>query len=389
MGKGLRFVMLNVRSLWPNIDELRLNFENYDVIGICESWLNENVTDAMIDFPGFEIIRQDRCSGKRGGGLLLYVRCKYIEHCNNLGDLSMMTNDLEQLWVTFSIPNVRKVNIGLIYRPPGSTLETSIEELRHNIEFVTTNNNHENIIMGDFNINYKLRHSHPYKLIKEIEQDFGLKQLINEDTRITSRSSTLIDLILTDCQYIEDSGVLNICISDHCAVYMVKKKPRLKYTRVEHMWRSYKHYDKIEMQNSVKAHDERIQFWENDKNIDIMWNTILRIIGDCANLHCPLVQVKIPENSPIWFTREIIEEIVQKDHLYLDAKRLGTQEAWKIFKDKKKEVKTILLNAKENYIKDQINTQQNDPRKFWRNVNKVSGIGNSNKKSGLKKIFRQ
>ena len=70
MGKGLRYVMLNVRSLWPNINELKTNFVDYDIIGLSETWLNCNVTDTMIDFPGFEIIRQDQNSTKRGGGLL-------------------------------------------------------------------------------------------------------------------------------------------------------------------------------------------------------------------------------------------------------------------------------------------------------------------------------
>ena len=105
-----------------------------------------------------------------------------------------------------------------------ANLENSINELRNSIDFTTTKNNHENIIMVDFNINYKLIHSHPFKLLKEIERDFGVKQIIDKDTRITARSFTLIDLILTDCQNIQESCVLNICISDHCAFYMVKKK---------------------------------------------------------------------------------------------------------------------------------------------------------------------
>ena len=387
MGKGLRFVMLNVRSLWPNIEELKLNFVDFDIVGVCETWLNDSITNEMIDFPGFEIVRQDRCSNKRGGGLLLYVKNKYVEYCVKNENLSTMSSDLEQLWVTFQTPNARKLNVALIYRPPGSNLENSINELRHSVEDMTTNNNYENIIMGDFNINYKLRHTHPFKLIKELERDFGLRQLIGQDTRITARSSTLIDLILTDCENVFDSGVLNICISDHCAIYMVKKKTRLKYTRVETLCRSYKRYDKIEMQNSVEANVRRVEFWENENDIDMMWRILLQIIEDCANIHCPLTKIKIPDNSPIWFTREIIEEIYYKDYLFVEAKRLGTEDAWLAFQNKKKEVKRLLSNAKENYIKDQIDNQKHDPRKFWRNIHLISGIGKSGKKSGLQKIF--
>ena len=385
MGKGLRFVMLNIRSLWPNIDEMRLNFYDFNVIGLCESWLTPAITDSMIDFPGFDLFRQDRCTNKRGGGLVIYVRKEYMEYCNVVDDLSGVTSDLEQLWVTFCMPNVRHMNIAVVYRPPGSNLENSINQLRTSLD-KTTENTYENIVMGDLNINYKQRHSNPYKLLKEVERDFGLKQIIDKDTRIAARSSTLIDIILTDCRHVFGSGVLDMCISDHQAVYMVKKKTRLEYTRIENMCRSYKHYVKTEMQDSVEANLGRIEFWKHEKNIDTMWKILLGIIEDCANIHCPLVNMKIPDNSPIWFNREIVEEIRHKDYLYKEAKRLGTIESWNVFKCKKKELKTLLHKAKEEYIKEQIDTQQNNPRKFWRNLNTFSGLGKSCKKACLTKI---
>ena len=92
------------------------------------------------------------------------------------------------------------------------------------------------------------------------------------------------------------------------------------------MCRSYQNYVKIDMQNSIETHIRRIEFWEHENNIDIMWNIILKIIEECAKIHCPIVKTKIPDNSPIWFTREIVEEIHQKDYLYTEAKHLGTVE---------------------------------------------------------------
>ena len=109
------------------------------------------------------------------------MKREMFDYCNKNEDLSVMLVDLEQLWVTFCMPNVRKTNIALVYRPPGSTLENSVSELRHSVEIATTNNNFKNVIMGNLNINYKLRHSHPFKILKEIERDFGLI-LITKDT---------------------------------------------------------------------------------------------------------------------------------------------------------------------------------------------------------------
>ena len=142
----------------------------------------------------------------------------------------MTMDDLEQSWVTFCTPNVRDMKFPLVYRPPGRTLEKSIDQFRESIEHVTSENSSENTIIGDLNINYKLIHSYPYKLLKNVECvecEFGLRQVLHFDTQITAQSFTLIDLT-TDCQYIASCGILELCISDHYAVYMVKKKPRLK-----------------------------------------------------------------------------------------------------------------------------------------------------------------
>ena len=38
--KGLKFVTVNIRSLYPSIDEVRTKFKDFDVIGVCETWLN-------------------------------------------------------------------------------------------------------------------------------------------------------------------------------------------------------------------------------------------------------------------------------------------------------------------------------------------------------------
>ena len=48
--------------------------------------------------------------------------------------------------------------------------------------------------------------------------------MINEPTRITDKSSTLIDLCITNSPAnVVNSGVLHLSISDHSLVYMVRK----------------------------------------------------------------------------------------------------------------------------------------------------------------------
>ena len=89
--KGLHMANLNVRHLLPKLDELRISMacENGpDVLGICETFLNDDISCNQLTVNGFDHIRKDRSvtQDKSGGGLILYFRCQnrnlflYVRH---------------------------------------------------------------------------------------------------------------------------------------------------------------------------------------------------------------------------------------------------------------------------------------------------------------------
>ena len=45
------------------------------IIGVTESWANENIEDAEIGIDGYDLFRDDRPAGHKGGGVVLYVNC--------------------------------------------------------------------------------------------------------------------------------------------------------------------------------------------------------------------------------------------------------------------------------------------------------------------------
>ena len=46
---------------------------NPHIIGITESWANNDTTDAELGLEGYVTFRKDRM-GRRGGGVLLYIK---------------------------------------------------------------------------------------------------------------------------------------------------------------------------------------------------------------------------------------------------------------------------------------------------------------------------
>ena len=115
---------------------------------------------------------------------------------------------------------------------------------------------------------------------------------------------------------------------------------------------------------------------------------MIEIITESADFHCPMRKMKFRENSPEWITKDMISEISLKDHLYKIAKNLDTPEAWKTFQNKKNEVKKLLATAKENYIHNKLEELEPNPRKFWRTINNMSGLGkNKSSTKGCMKII--
>ena len=86
------------------------------------------------------------------------------------------------------------------------------------------------IVNGDFNCDYlSKKPSSQTKKLKEISKSFGLTQLINEPTRTTSTTATLIDLFATtNPRNISRTIVAESCLSDHDMLISVRKINNLK-----------------------------------------------------------------------------------------------------------------------------------------------------------------
>ena len=135
--------------------------------------------------------------------------------------------------------------------------------------------------------------------------------------------------------------------------------------------RSYTNYDKQAFQEQIRYHPKWMDFWNYKENEpDKMWEVMLEIIQERADALFPLKKMKIRDDTPQWITKDILSEINHKDNLYK-----GTPESWNLFKRKKNEVKKLLDVAKENYVKNKLDELEGNPRKFWRVINEMSGIG--------------
>ena len=89
------------------------------------------------------------------------------------------------------------------------------------------NENKEVYILGDLNCNMFKTDKNaniPTKKIKTLYELYQLTQMIDEATRVTMTTSSLIDHIVTNTpEKISDSGVIHTGISDHSLVFAIRK----------------------------------------------------------------------------------------------------------------------------------------------------------------------
>ena len=88
--------------------------------------------------------------------------------------------------------------------------------------------------MGDLNCDLSSTVlDHSSRLLIDIAELYNLSQLINEPTRTTDSSSTLIDHIFTNTpDKVVCSGVSHVSISDHSLIYAFRKLSISLPTRV-------------------------------------------------------------------------------------------------------------------------------------------------------------
>ena len=96
-------------------------------------------------------------------------------------------------------------------------MTTIIKQLEHESKDI--------FIFGDLNCDLLGNRSHrATSLLNSFAQIYQLQQLIDEPTRCSASTRTLIDVVYTNCpSKVAASGVIRLGISDHDLIYAIRK----------------------------------------------------------------------------------------------------------------------------------------------------------------------
>ena len=372
--KGFHLMHLNIRSLFSknkfDMFKQQMIDSGIDVICLTETWLKGGINSNFVNIPNFNLIRNDRNWSengnlKKGGGTCMYINNSIQFSDNDLSFLNMSSIDIEIQWLTIKKQNNRKMHIANVYRPPQGNVKTFVSYLRKCLDSFDEKTKKDIFILGDFNIDVKKKSDPVTKDLIQTLNSFGMKQFINGITRY-GKNNSCIDLIFTNAEYISDSGILDLNFSDHQAVFITKKKIKVKNSKIEFKGRSYKNYDINVFQDSLREIDWRDFFGIEDPNEcwDLLYSRIIGILDKM----CPEKNFKVNIYREEWMNKDIMERIIDKDKAIKKAKKSNDKNDWEYAKRLRREVGQLVELSRKSHFQEEFENSKDDPKRFWRNI---------------------
>ena len=373
----------NIRSIPKNLS----TFENYlstldirfTVIGITETWLNANNSDFFYlnGYTGEHAYRQNRS----GGGVSIFVRSETDYTLRS--DLNTFSNCMESIFIELPkdyVKSEKNIIIGVIYRPPGTEIDSFITELNICLDKIGLENKLV-YLTGDFNINLINYESHqPTSMFLDTLYSFSLFPLINKPTRITSSSATLIDNIFSNDIFGKKliNGILFNNISDHCPVFTINMSLSTNDSETIYKYRCFSNANKSKFATKINETEWEDVMTSNDCNTAFtlfhrkfleLFNTAFPLKTSFSKYH-----TRIP-----WLTEGLKNSIKLKNKLYLKSLRTPSNRNITNYKIFKNTLSRLMRRREKEYYHDKLAACANDIKKSWKIMKEIIHKGKRRK----------
>ena len=283
-----------------------------------------------------------------GGGVCVYVKDEL--KVNVLTPKLHRPENIEDIWMSVQCKNFPSFIIGCVYHHP-LALNNSFNNFSDGFTTMCLRNK-PLLILGDFNDDQFL----PDNKIRKITQALHLTQLIKKATRITSSSSTLIDLAITNrSDFIIHSDVLPCPVGDHELLNItinVRKEKRAPTIRT---FRSLSHYSQNIFCDLLLNDMDVLNciLYTDDVNEQISIFTSIFI--KCLNSIAPFVTKEVKRPYAPWIDNKIKAEIKTRNSLHKVFK-LNRRDpiAESNYRNQKKKVKNMISVRKQNILKNSL-----------------------------------
>ena len=360
----------NVHSVVNKIDELRCNVSDNkpDVISICETWTNNDISNAFLSIDGYNIIcRHDRKDTNNGigGGLLVYVKSDL--KAREITDKNI--EDFNQCClINVKSENDKSVNLALMYRPHNLYDNSDIDLNNDKLCSVLKSIPKPFIIVGDFNYSdidwVNNTSSAKSRQFLDTVNDQFISQHIDFSTHV---SGTMPDLVLASSENlildIENNGTIGS--SDHTSILVnINSKPVIKCEKIgKKDWRKAD-YDKIKDDVNNVCWSAMFQ----DKDAEECWIILRDQLHKSTEDHVPVQRPRKPGKPP-WMNQQVLRIIRRKKRCWKRYSMHKDNTSHQEYKKAEKFAKNAVRNAKKKFEKSLAKEAKSNPKAFYKYIN--------------------
>lgn len=333
------------------------------IICLTETHITNNIELSEITIEGY---RAEICytHSVHTGGVIFYLKNE-VKH-----ELLKKFSVDKNMWcivIKCKIQIKSYILIGIYHSPSASTAEF-LNSLESEIEECSSNTI-DTIIIGDFNIDMS-SNTFYQKRLSQIITENGLKQLINEATRITNNSATLIDLLITNCEDIAFKVNHSPKITDHAFLTINLQIPDRGHDKTTRLIRSFKNYDETIFQRQLINTN-----WNNSiTDVNILAKNLINTIIGCLDTICPITEIVLPTKyaDNKWITEDILRVMRERDNAYEAARIENSNDNWNVYKEKRNKVTSMIRKQKQNYYEQKIDNCKNDSKLMWKTLKQIT-----------------
>lgn len=330
---------------------------DFEFVFLSETHLKSIDCDNLIGLKNYNILRVDSLS-RHTGGVLIYIKNHWTYEI-----IKSVAVGVKIWWLVVKVRNSNSVlYLAAIYRAPGY-LSSNDDFYGHFNDYIEELNevNNKIVIAGDFNLDW-LVNNNSKNILKGIICDSGLKQIVNDCTRITKDSKSLIDYVVVNDSYNISAKVDNkLKISDHETV-VINIKERSRINR-ENKIIKYVKYNKNKFRSKIVRSDiMTTYFLDCNKKANMFSNSLRNIINDFV------ITTTIKHNNNCeWFSNELEVLKSEKVRQYRMAIFDNNMNQWSKYKSLRNNYKNKINSAKKRFISNKID-YASDQKSMWRTI---------------------
>ena len=362
---------LNVNSLRSHLDEVQLLINNLGIhiLALNETKLDPNYPKELTSVAGYQQERLDRTCN--GGGVSIYIRdsIKYKHRSD------VPVDDLEIICIEVEPPKSKSFLVLAWYRPPSDPV-VSFDKLEKVLSFLDKEGK-EIILLGDTNCDLtpKLAEQpidNNSKHMLDLYELFSFKQLVEEPTRVTLTTSSIIDHIATTCaRNIVKSGVHEVSMSDHYMVYCIRKfNGAVEKDHKVIKTRKMKNFNEDAFLSDVSGICWELMLTETD-DINTLVNNWSNLFSLIIGKHAPITEMRVSEKYCPWIDKDLRDLMHTRDKLRKAASKRKSQFLLDSYRQVRNKVSSRNIQLKKQYFTDKISACQGDMKESWKAVNEL------------------